>query len=295
MYGRQGLSHQGVEQSVITIAEWIRISHKRLQGRSDTARLDVQVLLAWALNRPRAWLMAHSDEMLTTGQLELLEQSVQRLEAGEPLPYLLGRWEFYGLEFAVTPATLIPRPETELLVGQALDWLRANPDRRQAADVGTGSGCIAVTLASHVTDLRVVATDVSVPALQVACDNARRHNVYDRVDFIHSSSIPVAVNSLDLICANPPYIPTATLESLPVARWEPRLALDGGADGFDCIYQVLLEAQRALSPGGRILFEIEASQGAAAVRLAQERFPGAGVCLHRDLAGLDRLVAIQVK
>lgn len=280
---------------MITIAEWIRVNHRRLQGISDTARLDVQVLLAWTLKRSRAWLMAHADERLTAGQLELLEQSVQRLELGEPLPYLLGRWEFYGLEFAVTPATLIPRPETELLVGQALDWLRTNPDRRWAADVGVGSGCIAVTLASHVTDLRVIATDISMPALQVARDNARRHHVYDRVDFIHSNSIPVAANSLDLICANPPYIPTTTLESLPVARWEPRLALDGGADGFDCIRQVLLEARRTLSPGGRVLFEIEASQGAAAVVLAAEMFQGADVHLHRDLAGLDRMVTIQVK
>jgi len=264
----------------------------QLNGVSESAALDAQLLLAHILGRSRTWVLAHPEVELTSEQTRRLEDGMARLLLGEPLPYVLGRWEFYGADFVVTPAVLIPRPETELLVETALVWLRANPGRRLAADVGSGSGCIAVSLAARSDDLCVLASDISLAALYVAQDNARRLGVAGRVHCMQSNLLPAVASKFDLICANLPYIPTATLAGLRVAQWEPRLALDGGADGLDWIGRLLEGAQRSLAAQGLLLLEIEASQGESACHLAQRAFPRAGVNLLRDLAGHDRLVCI---
>jgi release factor glutamine methyltransferase len=210
---------------------------------------------------------------------------------------VLGHWDFYGLDFSMTPDVLIPRPETELLVERALDWLRAHPGRRRVADIGTGSGCIAVSLAANVPDLRVLATDISSLALEVAKANAQKHAVSDRVQFLHADLFnfqPSTFNFqlFDLIAANLPYIPTDRLEILDVARREPRLALDGGADGLKLIGRLLMAAPGALAPGGLCLLEIDAEHGKTACALARAAFPQADVSLIPDLAGLDRLILV---
>jgi release factor glutamine methyltransferase len=275
---------------------------ERLRAVTDSPDLDAQVLLAHLMRKPRTWLAAHPDTPLSHPQLAAVEEAVSRLEAGEPLPYILGHWEFFGLDFEITHDVLIPRPETELLVEQAILWLQSRPvtalSALRAADVGTGSGCIAVSLAKHIPDLRVLATDLSLPALEVAHRNALQHRVDDRVDFVqcdllppHPSPLPTE-SHFDVICANLPYIPAETLEHLPVFGHEPTLALNGGSDGLDPIRHLLKIAPEWLAPNGLILLEIEAGQGMAAVSLAYDSFDSATINLRRDLAGRERLVAI---
>ncbi len=267
---------------------------QRLTPHSETPALDAQTLAMHILGRSRAWLLAHPEYIPTTDEATRLEDATARLQAGTPLPYVLGRWEFYGLPFRLTPAVLIPRPETELLVEQALAWLRRHPKRRLAVDVGTGSGCIAVTLAKHVADLRVLATDLSGAALAVARANARTHGVDQRIHFLRANLLqPLEAARIDLICANPPYIPTTTLQQLPVYQREPTLALDGGRDGLQTIRPLLTQARRHLAPAGLLLVEIEASLGKKARDLARQVFPQANIELLRDLAGRDRLLRIQ--
>lgn len=265
----------------------------RLERQSETAALDAQVLLAHILDKPRAWVLAHPEAPLSPEQAEDLARALARLENGEPLPYILGHWEFFGLDFRVTPAALIPRPETELLVERALEWLRQHPERRLAADVGAGTGCIAVALAMHVPDLRLLVCDRSLEALRVAQENIRRHRVQERAFCLQADLLPALGRKIDLICANLPYIPSATLRTLSVARWEPTLALDGGPDGLSLIGRLLELAPLALAPGGLALLEIEATQGTAALQLARTAFPAAQVELFPDLAGRDRLISIQ--
>ncbi len=264
----------------------------RLAPVSDSSSLDAQVLLAHILDKPRAWIMAHPEAILTPDQEEALCADLERLEKGEALPYVLGKWEFYGLDFLVTREVLIPRPETELLVEQALAWLRSHPGR-SALDVGAGSGCIAVTLAAGIPDLRVLACDIAWPALEITCKNARLHGVQGRLSCVQADLFPPVARPFDLICANLPYIPTEKLDSLDVTRREPRLALDGGRLGLELIERLIREAPDKLADCGLLLLEIEASQGEAVRRLAQQAFPSAEVSLLADLAGHDRLVRVQ--
>jgi release factor glutamine methyltransferase len=286
----------------VVIGELLPQISGRLPG--DTPDLDAQVLVAHLLGKSRAWLAAHFDESLSVSQLVIVEQAVKRLEAGEPFPYVLGHWEFFGLDFKITPDVLIPRPETELIVEQAILWLQSRPvtnlSSLRAADVGTGSGCIAISLAHHIPDLRVLATDLSMPALKVAQGNAICHQVNDRVDFVQCDLLPPHPTPLpteshfDVICANLPYIPTETLESLPVFRHEPILALNGGSDGLEPMRNLLKIAPDWLAPDGLILLEIESGQGMTAVSLAYDSFDHATINLRRDLAGKERMVAIRL-
>lgn len=266
---------------------------RRLSGVSETAALDAQVLLAHVIGQPRAWVLAHPEYRLTPLQEKTLQSYLDRLEKGEPLPYVLGVWEFYGKQFFVTPAVLIPRPETELLVEQGLNWLRSHPGRRLAADVGTGSGCIAAVLAAQIPDLAVVASDLSFAALAVAARNIRRHGLQEQILLVQADLHVRICRPYDLICANLPYIPSSKLAGLQVSRWEPVLALDGGVDGLAQIRSLLMQVSEALAPGGLALLEIEAEQGGAVQVLAEAYFPDARIDLLQDLAGRDRLLRVQ--
>lgn len=277
----------------------------QLRAVTDTPDLDAQVLLAHLMGKPRTWLAAHPEARLSALELDSARREAARLAAGAPLPHILGRWEFFGLDFEVTPDVLIPRPETELLAEQAILWLQSRPvtnlSSLRAADVGTGSGCIAVALAKHVPDARVLATDLSLPALQVARRNAHKHGVAARVDFVQCDLLPPRPSPLpteshfDVICANLPYIPTATMRSLPIYGREPTLALDGGEDGLDLYRRLLDIAPEWLAPHGMILLEIEAAQGIKALNLAADKFSEASISLHQDLAGRDRLLEISFR
>ncbi|MCL4560484.1 MAG: peptide chain release factor N(5)-glutamine methyltransferase [Chloroflexi bacterium] len=265
---------------------------QRLSAVSETPLLDAQVLLAYILDKPRTWVLAHLEASLTPIQSEALQAALSSLEQGEPLPYVLGHWEFYGVDLLITPEVLIPRPETELLVEEALRWLRDHPSRRRTVDVGTGSGCIAVSLAAHTPDLHLLATDLSPGALRVAQANLRHSGLSGRVQLIQVDLLAALVGPFDLVCANLPYVPTDMLHSLAVYRREPALALDGGTDGLDLIRRLLLQAKTRLATGGRILCEIEAGQGMAAQELGYVVFPEAQVRVIQDLSGRDRLLII---
>ena len=266
---------------------------------SATPGLDAQVLLAQILGRSRTWVMAHPEAVLTADQAQELDLSMARLEAGEPLPYVLGHWEFYSIDLEVTQAVLIPRPETEVLVEQALAWLqqrRGEPhgglEKLAAVDVGTGSGCISIALARNLPGLRILASDLSLPALDVAKRNARRCQVDGQVFFVQSDLLPGLGRRLDLVCANLPYIPTSTLHELRVGQSEPWTALDGGPDGLTLISRLMQQFQGRMAPGGLALLEIEASQGQAVLTLARSNFPGACCQVLPDLAGFERVLRI---
>jgi release factor glutamine methyltransferase len=270
----------------------------RLTPISDTPDLDASVLVAHILRKPRTWVMAHPEVTLTAKQQKQLDDSLTQLESGEPFPYVLGHWEFFGLEFDLTPDVLIPRPETELLVEKAIVWLQESPLRRMVADIGTGSGVIAVSIAMNVPDAQILATDISLKALQVARQNAIKFDVIERIDFVQCDLLPYHMETLpteshfDLICANLPYIPSGTLHQLPIFGREPTLALDGGADGLDLIQRLLEIGPEWLAPNGMMLLEIEATRGIQALNLACDLFTKGMIHLHQDLAGHDRLLEI---
>lgn len=272
---------------------FLQTIRRRLAALSETPYLDAQVLLSHILGQRRSWILAHPDPALTAQQRQDIDRALDRLENGVPLPYVLGRWEFYKLDFTLTPDVLIPRPETEFLVEKALAWLRQHPTRRRCADIGTGAGCIAVTLAAHVPDAHVTATDISPEALDVAEKNAHKHGVESRISFVGGNLMNGLEGDFDLICANLPYIPTPTLRTLDVYGREPTLALDGGPEGLRLIQTLLKQSPRHLTPGGILLLEIDSSHRREAKRLAQTAFPAADVHIHPDLAGYDRLLSIQ--
>lgn len=261
----------------------------------DSPRLDSDLLLAHVLGVNRAAVLARPDRVLTPKELTRFRTLVARRGQREPLAYIVGHREFYGLEFAVGPHVLVPRPETELLVETALGIARGREGPFQIADVGTGSGAVAVTLAHHLPSAMVYALDASADALEVASLNAHRHGVSDRVRCLLGDLLKPLPGSVGLITANLPYVTSEEWQGLApeIRRYEPRAALDGGPDGLACIRPLLDSAGSHLQRGGSLLLEIGASQGAAVSALARNSFPRARIDLRQDYAGLDRMVMVE--
>lgn len=252
------------------------------------------MLLMHLLKCDRAFLIAHSDQQLTGAQLEEYRRLVTRRAAGCPLQYLTGRQEFYRLNFEVTPAVLIPRPETELIVEASLPLLRDAP-APVVADIGTGSGCLAISLLQELPRARAVAVDTSPEALSVAQRNAERHRVTTRLRLVESDLF-LAIDSrerFDVIVSNPPYIPAGDLDSLQreVLR-EPRGALDGGPDGLSIIRRLVTETPDFLSQGGHLIFEIGIGQASSIKELVNDDVWEL-VELRRDLQGIQRIVVLR--
>lgn len=280
------------------VSTLLSVTTDRIATVSDTSALDASVLIANIIGKPRTWVAAHPELILTGEQQEKLETSLTRLENGEPLPYVLGHWEFFGMDFDVTPDVLIPRPETELLVEKAITWLQSSKSpRHMVADVGTGSGIIAVTIAANIPAAHILATDISQQALSVANHNAQKFKVADRINFMQCDILPADFPTgehLNLLCANLPYIPTETLHNLPVYGREPTLALDGGLDGLDIFRKLMKIAPKWMAPDSLILLEIEATLGIQALSLAYDMFSSAKIRLHKDLTGRDRLLEVRL-
>jgi release factor glutamine methyltransferase len=244
-------------------------------------RLNAEVLLAYAVGRDRTWLYAHSDEELhEVWWIHYGRYLHQRIQ-GTPTQHITGRQEFYGREFRVTPAVLIPRPETEHVIEAALEHAAG-----RVLDIGTGSGAIAVTLALE-TEARVFATDISPPALHVARDNARRLKA--AVDFVECDLGSAFIGSaFDLVVSNPPYVPLDESLAPEVRDHEPKIALFGGADGLDVYRRLIPEAGRLTRPGGRLIMEL-ASNTAHAVEEMLREADWREVRISADLAGLPRV------
>jgi release factor glutamine methyltransferase len=276
-----------------TVREILGKSEVFFAGRGvDSPRLSAQLLLAQALGLDRLGLILAMDRPLTPEELDVVRPLVARRGQGEPVAYILGEREFYGLDFAVTPATLIPRPETELIIDRALELFPAG-DLTAFADLGTGSGCLAVTLAVRFPGAAGLALDLSPEALAVARQNAVRHQVAERITFLEAdfAALPPFDGGYGLIVSNPPYVSAAEYRecSREVREFEPPSALTPGETGLEAVPTVARAALSRLAPGGTLLVEIGWKQGPdAAAILAKAGF--ADVVVRRDLAGLDRVV-----
>jgi len=273
-----------------TVRDALEGASRQLQQHSESASTDTQLLLGEALRRPRAWILAHSEYELSSAETAEFEVSVTQVLDGVALPYVLGWWEFYGRRFYLEPQVLIPRPETELIVDQALR--RSEPTSR-VLDLGTGSGCIAVTLSLELPQSIVYASDLSWKALQVARRNIETHGVEQRVTLINSNLVEAYSGPFDLICANLPYIASDHLQDLEVAEREPKMALDGGSLGTELIVRTLKRLPKILAGGGRALFEIDPGQAVGLVDQARMSIPPATTRIEKDLAGRDRLLVIE--
>lgn len=250
---------------------------------------EARLLLAHVMGKPAAWLLAHDEQTLPAETLAAFQALLQRRVAGEPVAYLLGRREFYGRDFSVSPAVLIPRPETELLVEFALRKVGAG-NTATILDLGAGSGCIAITLALECPGAQVTAIDASPAALAVAQENARRLAPQATVRFLASDWFSaLAGERFDLIVSNPPYIAAADPHlAQGDLRHEPRTALASGADGLDAIANIIALAPEHLTPGGRLWLEHGYDQ-AAAVRALLAAAGLTAIEQHRDLAGIVRI------
>lgn len=277
----------------MTVAECLAYLGRELaDGGVTDARIEAEVLLRHALGVDRGGLYTNLRQRLPAPDEDTANLLLGRRLAGEPLAYLVGHREFYGLDFIVEPGVLIPRQETELLVDTALE-LAAGRDEEEVriADVGTGSGAIAVAIATQLPRARVYATDVSEAALRVAAANVRRHGVSGTVSLCSGDLLAALPEAVDVIVSNPPYISTARMGVLAAEiRREPARALDGGEDGLSLTRRLLEEAPDRLRRGGSLVVEIDAEQLDDVRWAAAVAMPGATVSFRRDLMALPRAV-----
>jgi release factor glutamine methyltransferase len=281
---------------MMTIREALAIGRRQL-AHSPSAALDARLLLKYVLQRNHAYLVTHREEELTIDQESHYQALLGRAARREPIPYLTGSAPFYGRDFLVSPAVLIPRPDTEHLVEAALKWVKERPPEKgplHIVDVGTGCGCIAITLALQLPGAQVEACDISPAALEVARQNALIHQVEGCVQFRQGSLLDPIAGEVHLVIANLPYVADHEWTEVGdgVKLYEPDIALRGGYDGLNLIRLLLDQAAKRLAPGGAIFLEIGWQQGAPVQSLAQSYFPTAQVNVLKDFAGLDRIVEI---
>ncbi len=284
-----------------TIREAIeQATQSLILANQDNARLDAQVLLSHVLHIERSYLYTYPEQVLTSQQNQLFQDLLERRSLGEPVAYLVGHKEFYGLDFLVDKRVLIPRPETELLVDAALDICRKMLDTGYMpviADIGTGSGAIPITLAVLEPRLPYVyACDLSFDALDVASANCHRHHVEDRVILLQGDLLEPLPEPVDIVTANLPYIGTEELEEIPidVKAYEPHLALFSGPLGLDLIlrfFQAIQQSQK-LKAGATLLLEIGYRQTDALTSILRSTLPRATWLFKKDLAGWNRVLQV---
>ena len=293
-----------------TIGELLATGTARLRASgSESARLDAELLLGWAIGAERTSILAHPEAPVGVDAAFVFEAGLARREKGEPVAYIRGMKEFHGLALSVDPRALIPRPETELLVEEGLGdiaWRLTSAPRPagtppvRVLDVGTGSGAIPVALASllrkrrMLPEVTILAVDCSAEALDLARENVVGHALADSISFVEADLVPDGELPFDVILANLPYIPSAEVDGLPVAAsFEPRLALDGGPDGLGVVRRLLEALPAALAHDGVALLEIGWNQGPA-VASAVAALPGEWSCrVLPDLSGRDRVARVE--
>jgi release factor glutamine methyltransferase len=280
----------------MTSDDLITDAAKRLERAGiESARLDAQLLMCFALGCRREDLARDPSREIDDLPAAHFADAVVRRERRSPLPYIVGTCEFYGRTFDVSPAVLIPRPETEILVARTLGRV-AKVDKPKIADIGTGGGCLAITLARERPDARVHAVDIDAGAIEIACSNAKRHEVASRVRFWVGDLLEPLLSDgpFDIVVSNPPYVAEGLIAELQpeVRDYEPRIALTGtgtGPDGADVYRRLIPQAVRALKPGGWVLLEVGMGQGAIVQAIAAS----AGlvdILTTPDYGGIDRVV-----
>jgi release factor glutamine methyltransferase len=278
----------------LTVRDALRWATRALRaGGCGSPRLDAEVLLAHTLGAERPQLHLRWDQTLSPALGQTFTALVQRRMAHEPVAYLVGQRAFYDISLRVDARVLIPRPESEHLIEEALRWA-AGVAVQRVADVGTGSGALAVTLARHLPHARVWATDRSLDALRLARENAVRYGLEARLSLVCCSLLSALAGPFDLIVANLPYVRRDEIPTLmpDVAAYEPHLALDGGPDGLRHVERLLAEAPSRLARPGLLLLEIDPRQAERVVTLASAQFAQAIVAVLPDLAGLERVVRV---
>ncbi len=298
--GARDASHEFAHDATGTGDRW---TIKRLLGWTsnffrdkgfDQPRLDAEVLLAEALGCERIFLYTRFDETPDESILARYRDWVARHAEGEPVAYLVGHREFFSLEFRIDRSVLIPRPETEHVVTEALDFIRERGETLTVADVGTGSGNIAIAIARHAPQVTITATDISASALDVAKQNAALHKVEPRIRFLKSDLLKAVIEPehFDLILSNPPYIGTSEKWTVAesVVEFEPHGALFSGTDGCEMTERLIATAARRLEPGGRLIFETSPFIAGRCLELLAAMGAFAAPRLIKDLAGLPRVI-----
>jgi len=281
----------------VNLWEALQQGKRLLSPLSDEPGVDAELLLRHVLHFDRGQLYRRLTEPIDLPFEEAYRSLIARRAAHEPTPYILGHKEFFGLDFDVTPAAIIPRPETEMLVEEAIAFVQNRPADQVVtiADVGTGCGAIAVSLNHLLPSAQLISIDASADALALARRNADHHPSAQPIRFLQGDLLDPVDPPLDLILANLPYIPTAQWAQLPpeIREREPRNGLDGGPDGLRQIARLLAMAPPYLAENGGIILEVGDEQSSAATTLALEAFPDSQVRIEKDLAGLDRVLVIR--
>lgn len=276
--------------------EWTT-SHLKKHG-SDSARLDAEILLAFARGCPRIQLYTQFDEPLSDDVRAKMRDLVQRRANAEPVAYLVGQREFFSLSFRVTPDVLIPRPDTETLVMEILDAVKGLSSPK-VLDLCTGSGCVAIAVAKNCAAAHVTAVDISPAAIAIAGENAVRHHVETRVDLLESdlfATIPQGTK-FDVIAGNPPYVPSGEIDQLDaeVAKHEPRLALDGGPDGLSVVHRIVNEAPKHSAPNGLLLLEFTPEQASTIETILTQHGGYNEITIRKDLAHRPRVITARFR
>ena len=262
----------------------------------DSPRLSAELLLSHVLSIKRIELYTQFDKPVAKQQLDRLHDLVERASQHEPVAYLIGRTEFYSLELNVTPDCLIPRPETELLVERAIEFLRTRTGKQFVCDLCTGSGCIAVAIAKNFPDADIIATDISDAALKTAAQNVEKYQLKERIKLLcgdlFDPLIPqLDVSKFDLIVCNPPYVSTVEFEKLDenIKDYEPKLALFAGDDGLDIYRRIIQKAGQFLKPGAALMLEVGYSQGQAVRKLLEQRGCFSKIKIEKDFHDNDQI------
>jgi len=276
----------------------VKLALKRARGILDDndikdSALESELLLRHTLGIDRVQLYLTLDNELSPDRSVEFQRLIRRRLDGEPAAYITGHREFYGLDFYIDSNVLIPRPESELLVEKSIELSRNRP-LSSIAEVGTGCGAVAVSLALDLPQVKIYATDISASALEVALFNCHKHGVEGRICLLEGDMLDPLPGPVDLIVANLPYVREAELPNVNTLGFEPSLALDGGPDGLDKIRHLCRQADKKLHPGGCLLLEIGDGQGEAVTTFLHDIFPRAEIKLTPDLSGIDRIVSLSL-
>lgn len=267
------------------------------EKKIDSPRLTAELLLSFVLGMERIELYMHFDQPVKEPQLDKLHSLVKRCIQNKPVQYLTGKCEFYSLSLTVSPDCLIPRPETELLVERAIEFLRSWQGKQYVCDLCTGCGCLAVAIAKNFADAKIVATDISDKALAIAAQNVAKYKLQERIELLQGDLFEPIISQLDvkefdLIICNPPYVSKVEYEKLDmkVKNYEPKLALDGGADGLDVYRRIAGIAGSHLKKNGALLLEIGLAQGRQVKKLLEETNAFSPIKSEKDFNNNDRIV-----